>query len=701
MFGLTAWLILSALGAAQGAWLELTPLASETAPAVMELKVLPALVRNPLPAGLALVCSGGTDLAVTCSQQYLESDAAVMPVLRKGVQVTAKVHAGKDPLAGVRLALVPKDLRSRRFITLPLGREKGKSRLLREIATDAAGRFKTPQLAPGEYVFQLSAPGGQVLRKDVSVPSPESLLPRWPRPAEAEAVLDLGEIGFDSGVSLAVFVTGPGGEPVPEALVGAYQRDPAGENLSFETAANREGKAVISGLAPTRPAEVVCLAPGFLRFQQHFDTPPPTIGCFLEPLARIDGIVVDSEKNPVASAMISSKAFGRPAGTGRDGRFQIINLAGGTYELTAAAPGFAPERVSVSLEPGERRELPPIVLSAGREVEGVVKDGLSGESVTGARVVSVEPPGAVDALSGEEGEISFAVGEETLRLRASAEGYPDADVAVEPAKLAEDELVKIELRPGGRLRVEMWDEEADAPCAGCAVGIQSRSSGRYTTIVTDGQGAALSAPLEPGSYTVSPVLERSLGGMVRVSGGQDTREVEVVAGAVTAVRLGEKSQLLQVRFRPPVPTGWSLTGTWASGSRAAEPLTDGSFTLRRRPGSAMVLSLFGGGNVSVRQTVLAADDDRTLIELALPGGAIRGTLVEGDTSSAGRVVSLVSASDGTVRASALIPGSEGGFTIPFLSPGTYTLLMNGRPLRTFSLAADQQEELGRISLSTR
>ncbi|HEX4964983.1 MAG TPA: carboxypeptidase regulatory-like domain-containing protein [Thermoanaerobaculia bacterium] len=708
MFSLIAWLIFhAAVGLStppvKNAWLEVTPLASQDAPVTIELKAPAGPVRLPaLKAGLALVCVGGEEVAVSCAQQYLEAGAAVEPVLQRGVRVTARVRAGKDAVAGARLALVPKELRSRRFVTLPLGRDKGTGRLIREVMTDTAGRVKTPQLAPGEYLLEVKAPGGQILHQEVSVPRPEALLPKGTQAAGAEVVLDIGEIALDAGIAVAVFVTGPGGEPVSGAKVGGHQGDRPETTRFFETTADGQGKAEISGLAPTVPVNVVCLAPGFLRFQQHFDVPPPAVGCSLEPLARIEGVVLGSDRRPVAGATVSSRAIERLATTDSDGRFLFVDLAAGTYALTAVARRYGPERIVVTLAAGERRELPPIELTLGRKLRGVVKDGGSGEPVAGARIVSIDPLGAVDEVSGEDGEVSFAAGDDPLHLRASAEGYPDAEVAIDPGKLDErtldgDKPVAIELQRGGRLHIEVWDEEADQPCAGCAVNLQGFRSGRSTQVVMDGGGECLTEPLTPGPYAVSVVKERSLGGVVQVSNGAESRQVGVVAGSVTPVQLGEKARVVEVRFRPPVPQGWTLSASSPSGSRNAEPLGDGSFSVRRRPGSAVVLQLFGGGNVTVRQSVLPADDDRPLIDLPLPGSGIHGTLVAGKPTTGGRVLTVVSAGDGTVQASALI-ASEGGFAVPFLTAGLYTLLVDGRPIRSFTLAPGQEEDLGSLAL---
>lgn len=698
MLSLVAWLILRAL-AVEG-WLEVTPLASQDEAVTVAFEAPSGPVKvSGVKAGLALVCIGGEHVAVSCAQQYLEPGAAVQPVVQRGVRVSATVRTGRRAVAGARVELVAKELRSRRFVTLPLARDKRTGRLLRELATDASGRMTTPQLAPGEYLLQVRPPGGRILHRELSVPRPEALLPKS-APAGTVAVLDLGEIVLEPGVGVAVFVTGPGGEPIAGAPVGALQGDSSSGHQFFETATDSAGKAELSGLAPSSPVGISCQAPGFLRLEQRFEAPPPSVGCPLQPLAEIAGSVVDEEDRPVARATVSSKAIDRPATTGKDGGFRMVELPAGTYALTAAARGFAPERVSFTVAPGERRELPPIELSPGRTIRGQVQEDRGGEPIEGARVFAVDPPGAVDEVSGEEGDVTFSLGEEPLQLRVAADGYPETDVEVDPEELAAgvlegEEPLPIRLQRGGRLHIEVWDEQADLPCAGCAVMLDAVGTVRTARVVTDGRGACLTEPLAPGPYSLAPVDERSLGGIIEVNGGGVRINVEVIADAVTPVVIGERTRVVEVRFHPPAPEGWNVTAASASRSLAAKRLADGAFAVRRRPGEAVTLSLHGDTTVTVHQAVLSADDDRPQIELPLPGGGIRGTLMAGEPAGSARVLSLVTA-DGTVKATALV--TEGSrFAFPFLSPGTYTLMVDRRPVRFVAVATDREEDLGDVT----
>jgi hypothetical protein len=328
-----------------------------------------------------------------------------------------------------------------------------------------------------------------------------------------------------------------------------------------------------------------------------------------------------------------------------------------------------------------------------------VEEDRSGEPIEGARVFAVDPPGAVDEVSGEEGEVAFSLGEEPLQLRAAADDYPESDLEVDPeeldaAVLEGEKPLPIRLQRGGRLYIEVWDEEADLPCTGCAVMLDALGTVRHTRVVTDGQGICLTELLAPGPYSVSPVEERSLGRIIEVSSGADRVSVEVIADAVTPVTIGERTRVVEVRFNPPAPEGWNVTATSASWSIEAKRLPDGAFAVRRRPGDAVTLSLHGDTTVTIHQAVLPADDDRPVIVLPLPGGRIRGILAAGESAPIARVLSVVTA-DGTVKATALV--AEGSrFAFPFLPPGTYTLLVDRRPVRTFAVTLDREEDLGAV-----
>src|SRR5262249_36287905 len=157
-----------------------------------------------------------------------------------------------------------------------------------------------------------------------------------------------------------------------------------------------------------------------------------------------------------------------------------------------------------------RRALAPIALSPGREVRGLVRDGATKSPIAGATLSAVDPPGAAEAESEEDGSFALTTddsGEVTVAVHAA--GYPEKTVEV-PRQVGDGAAPwVIELSPGGRIEVAMWDEEADGPCQGCSATVNGPAGPQ--SLVADGTGTALSEPLTPGAYSVSRVEVASLG----------------------------------------------------------------------------------------------------------------------------------------------------------------------------------------------
>src|SRR4051812_24064857 len=73
---------------------------------------------------------------------------------------------------------------------------------------------------------------------------------------------------------------------------------------------------------------------------------------------RITGLVTDDRQVPVEGAQISVLGTRSSAASGPDGRFRILGVAAGTYELRAARIGRAPNMTSgVIVRSGEETKV--------------------------------------------------------------------------------------------------------------------------------------------------------------------------------------------------------------------------------------------------------------------------------------------------------------------------------------------------------
>jgi hypothetical protein len=103
------------------------------------------------------------------------------------------------------------------------------------------------------------------------------------------------------------------------------------------------------------------------------------------------------------------------------------------------------------------------------------------------------------------------------------------------------------------------------------------------------------------------------------------------------------------------------------------------------------------GWTTVQVGSLPAEEEATKIELALPEGGLRGSLLRREEAVGAQLLRLVAASDGTVKATALTL-ADGSFAVPFLPPGVYSLLAGERPIRTFQIGLGSQEDFGVMQL---
>jgi hypothetical protein len=102
---------------------------------------------------------------------------------------------------------------------------------------------------------------------------------------------------------------------------------------------------------------VFCSFPAHLRGRTFDEAQPAT--------ATVAGIVVDDTGAPIAAATIALTLDGGAhleTTTGADGRFAVIAVAAGPFQLTAAAPGFARQILSGVAAPGQVTNLPEIRL---------------------------------------------------------------------------------------------------------------------------------------------------------------------------------------------------------------------------------------------------------------------------------------------------------------------------------------------------
>lgn len=700
--------------ALEDGWFEITPLLPDAAAVVEVLGDLEAdgdgaLLQPRAPEGAAMACTGGRPYGVLCEPIFIvwQPGTAEIVELRfePGRAVAGRYVLDELPVAGARVAVVPAGLETERPFTLPLRlADAGTRELEREVPTDADGRFALPPLATGEYFLETVLPSGRLHRSDpFDLAAPAVPTPDLPP-------LDLGTIETADGLSVEFQVTDTFGEPIADALVDARQGRLARTLVQYQAVTGTGGTARLAGFDAGAPVWLRCRKAGFRTHEQTLERVPVVFPCVLEALAAAGGEVLGFDGQPPPGARV---AIGPPDAEPRegeagvrvvpldgDGTYLFPDLEAGSYRLRAAAPGYGVVSVDFTVEAGERLELEPIVLSAGRELEGRVLDAETRRPVAGARVTVIVPPDAGSATADEDGDFQITVPAEeavTLRLASPEHVAQEAVLAPETLRSRERRHVFL-LARGGTIRAVVWDEATGLPCQGCRLVVRPGGA----EIVTDRYGEALSEPLAPGPYRVYRPRIDHLGSTVVEHADAEYRHVRVEPRRTKTVRFGERRDAVHVRFRPALDPTWTLAARGPTRFERYQGEPGGGFRVRLRPGETVDLFVHfwdpaAGAEVAIRQATLAHDPERAEVVLPLHRGTIAGRAVSGERPIAGEPVELRTLQHEPWASTRTRP--DGSFHLPHLAPGVYAVAIGDRNVQFLSLRPGESYDLGTLELA--
>ncbi len=181
---------------------------------------------------------------------------------------------------------------------------------------------------------------------------------------------DAGDIRMPKGVVLhgRITVAGTGNLPIPgakvyaRALEGVSGLNPApGRETGVETEADANGFYRFENLK-IGVATVSAVAPGFAKVEkahQRLDGKSEHLANFELPQGKsIEGIVTDSQGLPVPRARVTADAVSSKTPVAEEtisdheGRFEVLGLHDGPYQVAAMAHGFV--RIETTAEAGDR-----------------------------------------------------------------------------------------------------------------------------------------------------------------------------------------------------------------------------------------------------------------------------------------------------------------------------------------------------------
>ncbi|MGE5277313.1 MAG: carboxypeptidase regulatory-like domain-containing protein [Acidobacteriota bacterium] len=642
----------------------------------------------------------------------VEGAAAAGAPLRLGraasIEGTVIDEASRKPVGGARIAVRDPGLRFNR----------APSR--RSVRSDSRGRFRAGGLEAGRYTVEAVHEGyvaSTIPNVAAGVSSPGSVaIALAPAASIAGHVLDEKKKPL-AGVQVRI--------ARDFSIRGMLRRGAAGRALAGERAAvtGPEGQFRLDGLSASRGLTVEATKTGF--------APGRRAGIALEAGERVQNVVltltaglsargrvVDGKGQPVAGAEIRARrrAAGRGPGrflllggpqnrpdgvSGQDGSFVLTGLEQGDYELSISRAGYASKTTSVAVKSPEQTTWPPIVLSAGVSVAGVVRDA-QGAPVAGATVFLLGDAGRPQntATGGDGGfRLSDLPAGKAVMLAVNAEGYAGARSSATPPA----EGVVVVLSATGTIRGRVQDAASGEPIPEFTVTLMAGGRAGFGNFVMRGPGGAPGpqnfqsadgafevAGVPPGDWSVRASATSYRSGDVSgvsVAAGETKEDVVVslkrggaLAGRVLDAGAGVPIANATVSWEPagsaPGPAAMAARLLDGGGANVTTTDADGRFAFDGLPDGKVTLTATHPDYLEASRDADPSAGSEVQIPLG-SGGSIAGLVVGGDgrTAIPGAQVRLDEEGDTGLGLSSQIASTDGGgaFHFDHLGAGRFRL----------------------------
>jgi protocatechuate 3,4-dioxygenase beta subunit len=642
-------------------------------------------------AGLLL---GGLYQLTAAKEGFAPADLEVEPpalgkgaplrvVLRQGAGVAGRVvDAQGTPLAGVELLLAP----SREYF------QDGEMREPLQASTDAAGHFRFGGLSAGLFVLRGARRGfAPATVRGIEIPTSQ----------EPPRTVDLGDVLLAPGVSLEGRVTDPRGAPVAGAEVVHMQVE---DMLAWRMAPREpiltgaDGRFRIEDLAPGSRSELYVHRAGYQTAQLPGVEVPrqEPLRIELTPARILTGRVVGPAREPVPQATIrqmesseiwmggsSMGSAGMTGTTSSDdqGRFLLEQIGAASFDLTVAAAGYRPRRLTGIQVPEDGAPL-EIALDKGESLDGQVVDG-RGEPVAGVSVDAylaktdgvIEPDHAVTDADGRYRLEGLTLGSNQVQAQGRTGLRAHALVEVKPGPNRLDLVLASKAEVSGRVL-----DETGAPVAGATVHLWPLTNGGFFTASTTADGSFRLRDVEDGGYRLLAsgpgYAEASLPDQVHVAGEPlGGFELKLQRGAVLTGKLRgfapEELRRLQIMAMGSSGRSFPLEGTVTGAEYRVSGLSPWTWYVTAR--------VQDGPSVSGMVT-LEPGMERATLDLEAPTGFVLSgrALVDGAPLAGAQVHAVPSAPPKESYAPSMTSTDwEGKFRLTGLAPGSYRLFLSG------------------------
>ena len=500
------------------------------------------------------------------------------------------------------------------------------------------------------------------------------------RPGTSDLVIVLalgrsarGRAVDDTGAPLAVF------EAVAKPATGDERR-PWEQDRHALRASGKDGAFAIDGL-PDGAWSVTATAKGHATSAAHqvvIPTDSDPFDLVLPRSAAASGTVVDPAGKPVEGARVEIVPKGNPfefyrradeeprPRTDGEGKFRLEDLAPGSQEIVASAPGFAgSEPVKLDLAPAQSVDGLVLALRRGGRIAGEVLDDTGRPDGTrsvnvdsrSSRVhirASVDDAGRFEVSALAPGKYQMFAEPPPDRVKAASksgeeDGFDFGMPRMAVADVVDGETTRVVIGgvPKSGIRVHGTVTAGSRPMAGCMLfaGRDALEDGNPRTATTDDQGKYEIVLDGPGKYMIA--INDRKGGVssmdrVDVPAGEDFLHDIVLPGGRISGRVigfdGAPASNLWVQVEPDVRTAelsssasYGTKRTDEKGAFAFDGLKAGTYALRAGVD-------FGGRGT--RKNGMAARSGLVLAE----GGSIEGLEIR--LEAAARIEGVVSGPDG-------------------------------------------------------
>ena len=464
-----------------------------------------------------------------------------------------------------------------------------------DVVTDRAGRFTLSGLSPGRYSVSAAGPDGEEAEaKDVDVEKtgPIQLILR----RSATAVLVGRVVGLaDSGDERMVYVEARGEAASESMLVdatGAFRlaKAPVGRVRVFATALSLDGSSRSS-----RARTVDLVAGSEVETLIEFSDDFVVSGTVTREGATIAG----------AGVLFGAAGGGARARTDGSGRYAVVGLEPGSYQVTVFGPDLSFE-TEYEVTGSAQFDID----ATGAALAGTVADDTTGAPVAGAEV-SLWPVGSGENRptrtlhTGATGAFTArGLREGRYRLVASKEGYGQ-DVRETELRRGSASEVALQITPSDGLSVEVVDGRDGRPLEAVVVvrdAARRIVSNRHSGVGEDG---ALTIPLAAGRYLLSTSADGY--GTVTlpvVAPGRGLRVALTPGGSVVV----ESAPDFRGRLRLVGADGEEYVRCWCNGIADIDIAGPRTTVPNVTPGAYVAAQLDGGGHpISAPRPVLVRE----------------------------------------------------------------------------------------------